>query len=342
MPHRLPFSPKRLLRLSIWVYALGMVLFYLMLLTPLSQFWVFQAFNTFGVWLYLPLVFLVPLALLTWRKRAALLLCIPILGFVTEYHWCFLPQSTPSGRADLQVMTWNVRYDNPSPETIQQTILAEKPDVVALQELIVPIARPLGKLLKSQYPYQLLARESALGIYSRYPLQSLVLSTSADCRCQPVQLDLPVPDAAQTGTTRSVALINVHLPTPGFQKRRFGVVPVVTDFNTTKQDRYLQPLLEQIKTISQPLLVMGDFNIGDRQPNYRKIRTHLADTFAEVGWGFGLSYPVNRWTGFPVVRLDYVFHSRQWQPQSIWQGQAPGADHKYLVTRLNLAAVARN
>jgi vancomycin resistance protein VanJ len=331
------FSYKRLLELSVWIYTLVMTLFYIALLTSLNQFWMFQAVNTFGVWFYLPLVFLIPLTLCTWRKRAAFFLCIPLIGFIAEYHWCFLPQVLPDGPTHLQLMTWNVRRDNPSPTTIQQTILAQKPDVVALQELAISISQPLETLLKSQYPYQLLEPKSALGLYSRYPLQPLATNTDKpDCRCLPALLDLSVSGTGPAKTSLPVALINVHLPTPSYKKQRLGMISVVTHFGTAKQDRYLQALLEQIQFVSQPLVVMGDFNIGDRQPNYQKIRVHLADAFTQVGWGFGLSYPVNRWMGFPVVRIDYVFHSTQWQPQSIWQGQVLGADHKYLVTRLKL------
>lgn len=330
------FSNKHFLGFSVWTYALAMVLFYLVLLTPLNQFWMFQAVNTFGVWFYLPLVFLIPLTLCIWRKRAAILLCIPLLGFIAEYHWSFLPQVAPSGPTHLRLMTWNVWRDNPSPKTIQQTILAQTPDVVALQELVNPIAQPLGALLKSQYPYQLLDPKSALGLYSRYPLQPLVTAADPECRCQPVLLDLPTSRIAEANVPQSVALINVHLPTPSYKKQQLGMIPLVVHFGTAKQDRYLHALLKQIQSVSHPLLVMGDFNIGDRQINYQRIRAHLADAFTQVGWGFGLSYPVNRWTGFPVVRIDYVFHSAQWQPQSIWQGQAPHADHKYLVTRLRL------
>jgi endonuclease/exonuclease/phosphatase (EEP) superfamily protein YafD len=326
-------SYKRLLGWSIWAYALGMLVFYGVFLTSLTQWWVFQAINTFGLWLYLPLVFLVPLALLVWRKQAAIILVIPMLGFLIEYQWCLVPKSTPAGPTSLKLMTWNVRPDNPSPQTIQQTILAQRPEVVALQELFYPLAKPLGPLLKREYPYQLLGADDGLALYSRYPLQPLVTEPSPACRCLPALVTLP-----KTVTAKPVALVNVHLPIATLTVQRLGPIPMPTDFNTHLQDGFLQGLLQRVEAITQPFVVMGDFNIGDRQPNYQKLRAYLTDAFTQVGWGFGLTYPVNRLTHFPVVRIDYVWHNPQWRAKQIRHGQAPGSDHKYTVAELQLLA----
>ncbi|MFM7425238.1 MAG: endonuclease/exonuclease/phosphatase family protein [Elainella sp.] len=327
-----------LLPWTIWAYLLLLLGCQIAQLTPLNQLWPLQLIITFKVWLYLPLVILIPFCLLYIRKRVALLLLITLLWFSWDYGWCLLPHWT-IGPMPLRVMSWNIRYDNPSPEVIGQTILAQQPDVVALQALMNPNAQALAVLLQSRYPHQAFSTTAGLGIFSRYPLTPIQPSPAAiGSRYQ--QVTITPPEATETPRSalpQQFTLINVHLPTPSISISRLASIPIPTNFFTTKQNRHLAQLLQQMQTVSQPLLVMGDFNIGDRQPNYQRLRAQLGDAFYGVGWGLGLSYPVNRLPPFPLVRIDYLFHSSQWQPQRIWQGQRTGSDHKYLVAELRPA-----
>ena len=70
-----------------------------------------------------------------------------------------------------------------------------------------------------------------------------------------------------------------------------------------------------------PTLMMGDFNFTDQSSDYKVLaRSRLHDTFREVGWGFGATWPVhvggiNRF--MPVARLDYIWHSDEFQARSV-------------------------
>jgi endonuclease/exonuclease/phosphatase (EEP) superfamily protein YafD len=202
-------------------------------------------------------------------------------------------------------MTWNLWNKNPSPEAVRDIILSQQPDIVALQELVDTMASPLRDELRATYPYQEIGRSAALGIFSRYPLQAVHNSTTEvkACRC---------PEVVVSWQEQQVRFINVHLPTPTLRISRSGPFPAITAFNSSKQGRWLDGLMQRMSGIG-PLLVSGDFNIGDRQLNYDRLRTQLSDAFLEAGWGFGLSYPVNRLTRFPVVRIDYILHSKDWK-----------------------------
>jgi endonuclease/exonuclease/phosphatase (EEP) superfamily protein YafD len=313
------------------VYTLSIVCFQVAIHSPLRSLWIIQLINTVGVWLYLPLSVFLPLALLK-SKRVAILLLIPTLIFALEYYWSFLPQwISVSHQPTLRVMTWNVWYKNPDPIAVRDTILAQKPDIVALQELVDSMSDPLQEQLRAVYPYQSIGRSAALGIFSRYPLEA-VRDTNAEvkaCRCQNVIVSWP--------DQPSVRLINAHLPTPTFQASRWGAIPIITAFNSSKQDRWLNVLMQQIDS-KEPLLVVGDFNIGDRQPNYQRLRAQLDDAFFEVGWGLGLSYPVNRWTRFPLFRIDYIFHNPDWNALQASINKGAGSDHKYVIANLQLHA----
>jgi vancomycin resistance protein VanJ len=87
-----------------------------------------------------------------------------------------------------------------------------------------------------------------------------------------------------------------------------------------------------------PALVLGDFNTSDGQPLYRLLRRRLDDAYRAAGWGFGFTFPSPRGSplGFPVVRIDYVFHDEFWATQAAWTGSLPGSDHRYVVADLLL------
>ena len=101
-------------------------------------------------------------------------------------------------------------------------------------------------------------------------------------------------------------------------------------------------MLRRAATVKTPLLVVGDFNATDRMPILNGYRAVLTDAFREAGFGFGFSFPYNatfRSISLPsLVRLDYIFHDTSWRTLRSWMGQADGADHRYVVADLVLAA----
>jgi endonuclease/exonuclease/phosphatase (EEP) superfamily protein YafD len=81
---------------------------------------------------------------------------------------------------------------------------------------------------------------------------------------------------------------------------------------------------------------MGDFNITDMSQVYRVLTgAGLKDTFREVGWGFGLTWPgriqpPNEWFT-PLVRLDYIWHTDEFHAESSWVGSHTASDHLPLI-----------
>jgi endonuclease/exonuclease/phosphatase (EEP) superfamily protein YafD len=93
-----------------------------------------------------------------------------------------------------------------------------------------------------------------------------------------------------------------------------------------------------------PVLVMGDFNTADSSEDHDIFQstTGLQDTFGEVGFGMGFTFPAavtvnERQLPFvPLMRLDYIWHNKQWQALSAWLGGSTGSDHLPVVARLRL------
>ena len=40
-----------------------------------------------------------------------------------------------------------------------------------------------------------------------------------------------------------------------------------------------------------PILIAGDFNMTDQTDDYRRLTAKFSDTFREVGWGMGFTFP---------------------------------------------------
>ena len=318
-------------------YILLFVSFHLLLLTPLSWWWPVHLLNTFGLWLYLPFLILLPFT--PWKDKATrYLLLIPLTIFVVEYGPQFWPNMTKASPSDsIRVMTWNIHYRTTDAAAIRQDIVAQQPDIVAIQELGTAMAAPLAIALQTDYPYQALApvnQPDEFAVFSRYPIERIENNGrgNPDCICQTMTVQVK---------EQSINLINVHLPLPQLGLSRIGPLPIATGFNANRQTGKLRSLLQRIQTSQGPVIALGDFNLSDRQPNYLQLRQVAHDAFRNSGWGFGLTYPATPQVGlfpwFSLVRIDYVWYNRGPSSTAAWVGKGAIADHRFLVADLNLS-----
>ena len=110
-------------------------------------------------------------------------------------------------------------------------------------------------------------------------------------------------------------------------------------FNTRWRRDDIHRLVDVLEQVAGPMLVVGDFNMTEYSPDYHLIRARLVDAYRAVGWGFGhtypsfLSFPKPLPAPWPVVRLDYVWLSRQLEPISARLGRSDGSDHHPVIVR---------
>jgi vancomycin resistance protein VanJ len=322
-------------------YVVGYVLWRLALRTPLySQIWQLPLSELFGSWLYLPLPLLAILALLVRSRWALILLLIPGCFFAAEYGRQFLPNwqtvwQPPPATAPLRILTWNTLYTTDREGELQALLHQLQPDIVALQELSYLLTRRLSQEMADDYPHQAVdmgGSTGGLALLSRYPLRLLDQPRGPiSCQCLVAE--------AQVGDQR-IRLIVVHIWRPELDARRVNGVPTVATFSDRYQTPIFNQLLAQIEQGAGPLVVMGDFNTTERQPNYRRLRTLLDDAFAQAGWGMGYTYPVNDSVrGIPLprlIRIDHILVSPEWQARAAWTGSLPTSDHGYVVADLAL------
>ena len=227
-------------------------------------------------------------------------------------------------------MTFNVHYSNRNTEDIVHLIRAEKPDIIALQEVTEDLAGSLLPELAADYPHSL--NDNSWGfplvLLSRYPL-------AAQPRLPKVQRSIEATVETPKG---DVTIWNVH---------NFVTVDQV---GWESQKRTLSAIAQEIESNSQPVIVLGDFNTTNQAENYDLIANHLTDVHQAVGRGFGFTYPetdvldkipLAPWyvqllrLARPVFRIDYIFVSDHFVPQETHViPNGFGSDHRPVVATL--------
>jgi hypothetical protein len=83
--------------------------------------------------------------------------------------------------------------------------------------------------------------------------------------------------------------------------RGVGRLPLPTRFDTSGQRASLAAVERAADGLPAPLLVLGDFNVSDRQPHYRALRSRWGDAQRDAGWGLGYTYPSGALGQLPLV-----------------------------------------
>lgn len=326
-------------------YAVAIVTWLLLLSTPVSTGGAWQASQALGSWLFAPLWLLGGVALWRNNRRAGTVLLVPLLLFGAGYGRQFLPNWHLLGvdaaqGIPLRVMSWNALFVNENTAAFESTVRELHPDVIAIQEAGIALSADLPRVLGDLYPHQELyptGSAAGMAILSRHPILAAAPPDfqrgGGGCNCQTVTLDVQ---------GQSVTVINMHPWPPRMNFGRLGSVPVPTSYDTGNQDGLIQQLIEEIEAAESPLLVLGDLNTSERQPNYARLRRHLDDAFAQAGWGLGYTFPNGGRVGpiplFPFIRIDYVFHDGAWVTHAAWTGAIDGSDHRFVAADLRLVA----
>jgi endonuclease/exonuclease/phosphatase (EEP) superfamily protein YafD len=93
------------------------------------------------------------------------------------------------------------------------------------------------------------------------------------------------------------------------------------------ETRQLRALMDR-ETV--PVLLCGDFNSTPHSRVYRHLAAGRQDAFREAGTGWGMSYHRR----LPLVRIDYVLASEEWEPVSARTVPAGLSDHLPVLVRL--------
>jgi vancomycin resistance protein VanJ len=210
----------------------------------------------------------------------------------------------------FRVLFFNVANGLLRPERLTHSIEQSKADLIGLAELTSKQAEAVRGLSEA-YPYQYLAGSGipGKGILSRVPLRDPEL-----IELHPARPDLRAYiTLGANGEGQEVQVIVAHPPPQ----------------RTRLRNAQLRALLH-LATTGERTLLMGDFNMVQAQAAYRGFAAAgLVDAFREAGAGRGFTYPVRR-AGFrlrPLVRIDFIWHTRHLRAERAWVGMDYGSDH---------------
>jgi endonuclease/exonuclease/phosphatase family metal-dependent hydrolase len=266
----------------------------------------------------------------------------------------------PNASPALTVVTYNAggfRDAPPAREELRGVFATVKPEVVAWQE--VSVHRLADSTAAAVLPGVL--REGIGGLSHSVP--QLDLAPVSARRSEPVSTSLeataeevvfpPQPEregysgsATRTQLVwqgRAFALYNVHLRSFNERPRpaswtawlrpstwREAAAAMRTTF--LQQEQEVVRLREALEDERLPYLICGDLNSTPSNWAYARLAEGLTDAYAAAGTGLGATYHPRR----PLVRIDYVLASEEWEVLEARVLPVYASDHLPVLARLHL------
>ncbi len=241
------------------------------------------------------------------------------------------PNMTESS-ATAQVLSYNVGNGLAPADRLVHYLYYAEADIIGLQELATDQAAAIERYLYAKYPYRILHPDgfAGKGLLSKFPILTSERHAFANGR----------PDlSALLEIAGRVAQVIVAHPRPP----KVRVSGAAFDPVTLGQIQQVAKLA----TRGVPSLVLGDFNMTDRQPEHGILTAAgLIDAFHEVGISAN-SFPkrVGQPHRFgprtqnislpPVIRIDYIWYTQEFIARSAGIGSDAGSDHLPVVASID-------
>ena len=304
-----------------------------------DRFIVIALINFIAIYLFVPL-FLVLIVAITCKSRwLGIGLIVGGLAFLWFWGDLFLPrfnQSSSTGPT-LTVMTYNVLAWHNHYDAILETIRAENPDILLLQELNNGLASILQNDLSENYPYQVLKpmdNPEGIGVISKYPVRQSGISLPQLWAGGPQILELD-------WNGEEIMLVNIHMtPTT-------GILPIDEVEKSIRSREREAQLLAGLARQADSVIMGGDANTSPLSDAYQIITAELSDSFRAAGFGLGHTFPgskipesdrphIGRLFVPPwMTRIDYIFHSDDWTTLSARTAKFDGvSDHRGVIVEI--------
>jgi endonuclease/exonuclease/phosphatase family metal-dependent hydrolase len=248
----------------------------------------------------------------------------------------------------IRVISYNVRKfmgssKIPSKENaarISSFLKKNEPDIICLQEVMLR-SKGIFNLEETVRDfahidhYQYASGSSRLGsvTMTRYPI----------VRMQEIRFENSVNIAICTDIivhSDTFRIFNVHLQSYRIDPQQYDIIgspsikgrkeireliELSSKYIAATQKRAIQARMirKKIDESPYPVIVCGDFNDTPASYSYRKTRGPLRDAFVSSGKGIGQTY-VGK---LPSFRIDFIFHSREFESYNFRTMQVSYSDH---------------
>ena len=330
----------RVLTAASWIYLVILFTWLGFNIFTGDRFVIIALIGFLAVYLFFPLLLVLLAAIACKNRWLGVGFLVGALAFLWLWGAQLLPRTpgNPGDQQTLTVMTYNVLAWHDHYEPILDTIQAENPDILFLQELNTDLAKVLEQDLIQTYPHQELVpadNPTGIGVISKYPIRSI----GEDL---PHHRWLGGPQVLQLEWNDQLIMsVNFHM----FSTT--GVFPLGQAEKSFRLREQQAGLLTDLARRSGSIIMAGDANTSPTSEAYRTITSELADSFRQAGFGLGHTFPgsdlpesdrphigdwyVPRW----MSRIDYVFYSNDWSAISANTAKIDGvSDHRGVVTEL--------
>lgn len=365
----------RLQKIFHWIvllaYGMLLLLYILTLLIPyLGSYWWLPSLMAYG-FLFLALglfVFILYWFLVKKIKWALLGLVVLLLGWKSLFSLYALGgNDKPLAKTDkssIRVLTWNVmrmvgiegtqEEKNMTKKRALELILAQKPDVICMQEFVNGAPHTAFSILpymadSAGFPYVVFARDfewfdgtihQGQVIFSRYP----ILDSG--------RVKFPKPSSPQSLIYADIQkgkdtfrVYTAHLESFRFSAADYQDINDIKSGSVQKAglfkkisratyNRGIQARLvrDEMKKSPFPVVFAGDLNDVPGSDTYFTIRQDRTDAFLSKGQGFGRTF--TRLS--PTLRIDHIFADPVFKVKSVYRLKQRLSDHYGLVADLEL------
>lgn len=199
------------------------------------------------------------------------------------------------------------------------------PDVILLQQVLPHRVKRISDALYGGNGDYRAYRSN--GIVTRHEIKREVRNPFMSN--QQITLELP--------SGRQIEVVNVHLATAATDMRLWNKESRAShQLNRTIRRKELSTVLQVLEQTSSfpntPTILGGDFNAGATDVVHRQLTRNFDDAFSTVGRGWGNTFHRR----FPILRIDHIYATRQFQPQSCGVAVSRKTDHRMVVSDLLL------
>jgi endonuclease/exonuclease/phosphatase (EEP) superfamily protein YafD len=320
-------------------------LWYAFLTFTHGHFALVSLLNMFAFELFLLLIpfALVGIFLRVRRLQIASLVALVLFGFTFGKFFIPRQKPVPSSPDVLKVMTYNMLVFTPDVTVVADVIREENADIVFMQETSFAMAEYLQEEMLDEYPYQIHdPSDIPVGnsVISKHPVEPIDYNLEGYWVGKPILL-------AVNWNGQTIHVLNFHMLPTGLgavtHLEQTGKIAWSRDEDAASINRF-------VDEYDVPVVVAGDANDVFLNDSYRiPVNAGLQDAWAEAGFGLGHTFPGNKSPGTSrphvgnwyvpewMIRIDYIFASKEWEVLSAHTAKTDGySDHRGVVAYLRL------